>query len=107
MKQDTPVQRPLWLALSIILVGLNLRPALAAIGPLLDQLRHATGMSFSDASLLTTLPVATMGAGAFLGSWLERRAGARQGVVIALLLILLSSALRWLPAASARCWPPP
>ncbi|MCP1289979.1 cyanate transporter [Chromobacterium sp. S0633] len=99
MKQDTSVQRPLWLALSIILVGLNLRPALAAIGPLLDQLRHATGMSFSDASLLTTLPVATMGAGAFLGSWLERRAGARLGVVIALLLIFLSSALRWLPAS--------
>lgn len=85
------------LACAIILAGLNLRPCLAAIGPLLEPIRHATGIRFSDAALLTTLPIAAMGGGAFAGGRLEAWLGARGGVLLALALILLSCALRLPP----------
>ncbi|QEL57479.1 cyanate transporter [Chromobacterium paludis] len=92
-----PSRSSLGLSCAIILVGLNLRPGLAAIGPLLEPIRQATGIRFSDAALLTTLPIAAMGAGAFAGSRLEAWLGARRGVLLALLLILLSCALRLSP----------
>lgn len=43
----------LWLMLSIILVALNLRPSMAAVGPLLSAMRGDIALSFSLASLLT------------------------------------------------------
>ncbi|WP_204378023.1 hypothetical protein [Chromobacterium sphagni] len=105
-----PLARPLGLTLAIVMVGLNLRPGLAAIGPLLEPIRAATGIRFSEAALLTTLPIAAMGAGAFAGHRLEALLGARLGVLLALRMILLSCALRcWPPATPAcsppRCWP--
>ncbi|EMV6551931.1 MFS transporter, partial [Escherichia coli] len=47
--------------LVLVLIGLNMRPLLTSVGPLLPQLRQASGMSFSVAALLTALPVVTMG----------------------------------------------
>ena len=47
--------------LVLVLIGLNMRPLLTSVGPLLPQLRRASGMSFSVAALLTALPVVTMG----------------------------------------------
>ena len=43
---------------AIILVGLNLRPSMAAIGPLLNLIRYNySTMKFSTVALLTVLPV--------------------------------------------------
>ncbi|WP_407254107.1 hypothetical protein [Escherichia coli] len=39
--------------LVLVLIGLNMRPLLTSVGPLLPQLRQASGMSFSVAALLT------------------------------------------------------
>ena len=50
-----------WLMLGIVLVGLNLRPSMAAVGPLLSAIRGEIALSFSVASLLTMLPVMAMG----------------------------------------------
>ena len=63
-----------WLMLAIILVALNLRPSMAAIGPLLSALRGDIPLSFSLASLLTMLPVMAMGLAMFsawasAGAW--------------------------------------
>jgi CP family cyanate transporter-like MFS transporter len=41
---------------SIVLVALNLRPSMAAVGPLLSAIRDDIALSFSQASLLTMLP---------------------------------------------------
>jgi CP family cyanate transporter-like MFS transporter len=46
---------------AILLVGINLRPTMAAIGPLLDALQRDTGLTDTGASLMTTVPVALMG----------------------------------------------
>lgn len=51
----------------LVLIGINMRPLLTSIGPLLPQLRHATGMSFTLVSLLTALPVIAMGVLALAG----------------------------------------
>ena len=40
---------------ALIFVGLNLRPVLVAIGPLLDQIRFSTGLSFHFAGLADRL----------------------------------------------------
>lgn len=54
-------QRKTLTLLVLVLIGINMRPLLTSIGPLLPQLQHATGMSFTTVSLLTALPVIAMG----------------------------------------------
>ncbi|MDG9970496.1 MFS transporter [Achromobacter mucicolens] len=78
--------RPLFAIVAIVAVALNLRPALAAIGPLLDMIQGATGATNTQASLLTTLPVFVMGvcalAGARISGWLNERIGIALGVAL-------------------------
>ncbi|WP_244216306.1 hypothetical protein [Phytopseudomonas daroniae] len=51
------------LLVAIVLLGLNLRPVLAAVGPLLDRIQLDTGLGHVGASLLTSLPIVIMGLG--------------------------------------------
>ncbi|MBN9144442.1 MULTISPECIES: MFS transporter [unclassified Novosphingobium] len=86
---------------AILLVGINLRPSIAVIGPLLDRLQQDTGLTDTGASLLTTLPVALMGV-LLLGAGRMRDVlGDRWGIALGLILILISDGLRGLwPGAS-------
>ena len=59
------------LLLAIVLTGLNLRPILAAVGPVLDDIQAATSLGDSGAGLLTTLPVLAMGVCALLAGALQ------------------------------------
>jgi CP family cyanate transporter-like MFS transporter len=79
----------------VLLVGLNLRPILAAIGPLLDEIQAATGLGSAGAGALTTLPIAAMGFCALGGARLQAKLGERRGVALGLTLVALASALRW------------
>ena len=72
---------------AIFALALNLRPAMAAVGPLLDLIEGATGMDSTAASLLTTLPVAMIGLGALSIRPLRRRLGERRGILLGALLI--------------------
>jgi CP family cyanate transporter-like MFS transporter len=83
-----------WLMLAIILVALNLRPSMAAIGPLLSALRGDIPLSFSLASLLTMLPVMAMGLAMFFGLSISQRLGDRRTVLLSLLIIGLASLSR-------------
>lgn len=83
-----------WLMLVIILVALNLRPSMAAIGPLLSALRGDIPLSFSLASLLTMLPVMAMGLAMFFGLGLSRRLGEQRTVLLSLLIIGLATLSR-------------
>ncbi|XNM61349.1 cyanate transporter [Escherichia coli] len=80
--------------LVLVLIGLNMRPLLTSVGPLLPQLRQASGMSFSVAALLTALPVVTMGGLALAGSWLHQHVSERRSVAISLLLIAVGALMR-------------
>jgi len=49
---------PRWpIAVGLVLIAFNLRPAVTSIGPVLDELRVSLGVSSSWAGLLTTLPL--------------------------------------------------
>lgn len=86
---------PALLVAAILLLGLNLRPILAAIGPLLDAIQTGTGISSADAGLLTTVPVFAMGLCALAGAQLQRRLGVVRGVGFGIAIIALACALRW------------
>lgn len=95
------MKRQALLLLAIVLLGLNLRPALAAIGPLLDRIQRDTGLDHVTASLLTSVPVVIMGLGALACGPLRRRLGDNGGILLGVLLIAFASLLRGLlPAAS-------
>jgi CP family cyanate transporter-like MFS transporter len=106
---DESFHFPGWRLAAIVLVGLNLRPALAAIGPLLDMIQRATGIADGAASLLTTIPILLMGAGALGARSLQRAVGCAAGVWLGVVLIALACASRigaqhaWLLLASAGC----
>ncbi|RQS98564.1 MFS transporter [Burkholderia seminalis] len=100
---------PGWRLAVIVLVGLNLRPALAAVGPLLDMIQRTTGIGDGAASLLTTIPILLMGLGALGARRLQRVTGIAGGVWLGVALIGLACASRigarhaWLLLASACC----
>lgn len=82
----TSWQRGLLLA-SLMLIALNLRPALSSLAPLLRQIEASTGLSSSAIGLLTTLPVLCLGLFAPLAPRLARRWGSERtlGAILALL----------------------
>jgi len=83
-----------WRIVAIILVGLNLRPVLASVPPLLDLVQAATRLSDSAAGLLTALPVFIMGLGALAAAPLRRVVNEQQGVALGLVLIAAATAGR-------------
>lgn len=78
----------------LVLLGLNLRPFLTSVGPVLDLVRTDIGLDFRAAAMLTTLPFVLMGLIAFLGIGLARRFGERRALAGALLLLMLGCGLR-------------
>jgi MFS transporter, CP family, cyanate transporter len=63
------------LALSVVLVAVNLRPAVAGVGPVLPELRAGLPLSGTGAAVLTTLPVLCFGLLAAAAPRLARRYG--------------------------------
>ncbi|WP_192560030.1 cyanate transporter [Pseudomonas allokribbensis] len=95
MENVRATARPaIWLMLGIVLVALNLRPSMAAVGPLLSAIRGDIPLSFSLASLLTMLPVMAMGLAMFFGIGISQRLGERRTVVLSLLIIGLATLSR-------------
>ena len=76
-----------WLMISVVLVALNLRPSMAAVGPLLASIRGEVPLSFSSAALLTMLPVMAMGLAMFFGMSLAKRFGEHRSIAVSLLVI--------------------
>ena len=87
--QHTPpvVSRPWLLIMGLVLVEMNLRPALSSLSPLLNEVSASLGLSAAKAGLLTTLPVLCLGLFAPLAPILARRFGAER-VVLGILLTL-------------------
>ncbi|GHE57326.1 CynX/NimT family MFS transporter [Streptomyces capitiformicae] len=76
----------------IILVSLNLRPAITSLGPLLPQIEEDLGLSGTGAGLLTMLPVLCLGVFAGLGPTLRHRFG-EDRVLLGCLPVLLGGIL--------------
>ncbi|MEE4234531.1 CynX/NimT family MFS transporter [Pseudomonas viridiflava] len=88
------LKRPWLLLLGLVLVALNLRPALSSIAPLLNDVSDSLGMSAAEAGLLTTLPVLCLGLFAPLAPILARRFGSERVVLVILLMLASGLAVR-------------
>ncbi|MBV1779285.1 MFS transporter [Paeniglutamicibacter sp. ABSL32-1] len=79
---------------AVVLVGLNLRAAIASAAPLFHDLEQLLGYGTVVASLLPTIPVlcfAFAGAGT---AWLVKHTGLERAIGLALLLLTLGLAVR-------------
>ncbi|MBA0038667.1 MFS transporter [Pantoea sp. BIGb0393] len=81
-------------ALLVFVIALNLRPIMAAMGPLFPLLQQDAQLSATQLSLLTTLPVIMMGLAALAGPLLLRTLGEVRGIAAGLLLLALASLAR-------------
>ena len=83
----------------VVGVALNLRPAIAAVPPVLEAIQLDLGLSATAAGLLTALPVVCMGAFAPAGAALARRVGQEAAVSCALALVAAGTLVRGLGAS--------
>ena len=88
----TPVSVALGLA--VMLVAINLRPAVASVGPVLHRIEVGEGLSNGGASALTTLPVLCFGLVAPAAPLLARRLGVHAAVAVASSLLLAGQLIR-------------
>jgi CP family cyanate transporter-like MFS transporter len=91
-KSHPVLKRPWLLLLGLVLVALNLRPALSSMAPMLSDVSKSLGLSAAKAGLLTTLPVLCLGLFAPLAPILARRFGSER-VVLGILLTLAGGIL--------------
>ncbi len=91
----------LLLAAAILLIAFNLRPAIAAVGPLASDIRAAMGLSHSLLGLLTTLPLLAFGTVSMLAPVSTRRFGTHATVTGALGLLVLGIAVRSISSVGA------
>lgn len=93
--------RQVALGAAFVLVAFNLRPAVAAVSPVLPMIRSAEGLSTAEAGLLTSLPLVCFGVLAFAAPRVLRRHG--PGTVLLACLVGLGGgiALRSVPSVGA------
>jgi MFS transporter, CP family, cyanate transporter len=99
VQQARPVPRTGLLLFAVLLAGLNLRGAIAAVAPVLPEMRADLGLSPTVAGLLTTLPVLCFAALAPPAAWLGRRIGPERAVVVGLAALAAGTVLRALGGA--------
>lgn len=79
--------RSAWLILGIILIAFNLRPALASVGPLISEIRIATGLSNTMLGLLTTLPLICFGMISPVTTVFTRKLGIEGTLLLSMVLV--------------------
>ncbi|HSJ60436.1 MAG TPA: MFS transporter, partial [Jiangellaceae bacterium] len=78
----------------LMLVAFNLRAAIAAVSPVLPEIRADLGLSASTAGLLTTLPVLSFAVFAPAAAWLGHRIGLDRAILYACLVITAGTVWR-------------
>ena len=84
---------------AVVLVGVNLRPAITSVAALLDEVSAQFALDPLAASVLVTLPVIALGASAPLGPWLARRLGVAWALVVTMTALAAALSLRVIDAA--------
>lgn len=93
----TPTPARLLLAATVLVVAINLRPAITVVGPLLETIGAETGMSPTRLGLLGAIPVIAFGLVSPLGNILAARFGTERTIFVALLLLTGGTLLRSAP----------
>lgn len=80
--------------LAIVFIALVLRPPVASMGPLLQEIQSGLGLSAELIGVLAASPVLCFGLGAFASPWLVSKVGLNRAMLYVLILLGLSSSLR-------------
>ena len=87
--------------LVLLLTAANLRAPITAVGPVLENMRHAFGLSAAAAGFFNFIPLMLFAALAPVAAMVGNRFGLERSLWAALLLITLGSMVRWLPLEAA------
>jgi CP family cyanate transporter-like MFS transporter len=98
--QDTRLQRAT-VIVGILVLGLNLRPAAASVGPVLAEITDALAMGPLAAGLLTSLPVVAFGVFGALAPAAARRIGTHRLTVLCLLGVVVGLVVRATTSSTA------
>lgn len=85
----------------IMMIAVNLRPALAAVGPLVGMIRDGTGLSNTMLGLLTTLPLLAFAGISLVAPLVTRRYGIPGMLAAAMGLLTIGILVRSIPAVFA------
>lgn len=80
---------------AVVGLALNLRPALAAVGPLLDMIEAVTELTHTQSGLLTALPVFVMGLFALSGRYIAARLSEQTGIGLGIALVCAACLARY------------
>lgn len=94
MSMPRPARHVLFMLLGLILVGLNLRPALTSVSPVLVELGRSLGLGSVAQGILTTLPVLCLGLAAPLAPRAGRRIGDEATILVALAMLAVALLVR-------------
>jgi CP family cyanate transporter-like MFS transporter len=97
----SPIRSRALLVASLMLLAFNLRPALAALGPVLPEVIRDIGLSTAGASILTTAPVLCLGIFSPIAPWLGRRLGIERAILTFLVVLTIGTVLRGAPGEAA------
>jgi CP family cyanate transporter-like MFS transporter len=89
------------LAAGLLLAAVNLRIAVASVGPVLDDIEHGQPLSSTAAGMLTTIPVLCFGGFAFATPALVRRWGMHRLLGVTMLLLAAGVLARLQPSTAA------
>jgi CP family cyanate transporter-like MFS transporter len=82
------------LGAAVVLAALNLRPAVTAVGSVLDEMRESLGATSTWAGALTTAPGLCFAAAGSAAPWVAKRIGIGRAVAAALTLLTAGLILR-------------
>jgi len=94
-------KRNILLMIAIAVIALNLRPAIAGVGPLIPEIRMSTGLANTFLGMLITLPVLAFGIFSILTSLFTRKLGTSGTMAFALVLLTIGILLRVIPPVSS------
>lgn len=87
------------LGAAVVVVALNLRPAVTSVGPLLDTATDGLGATAAWAGVLTSVPVLCFACAGAMAPALARRVGTRAAIGLALAALSVGLAVRVLADA--------
>lgn len=93
--------QPGFFLLVLLLTAANLRAPVTAVGPVLENIRHAFGLTAAAAGFFNFIPLMMFALLAPVAAIAGNRFGLERSLWIALLLITSGSVARWLPSEVA------
>lgn len=86
-----------WTAIGIVLIAVNLRPAIVAVAPLVGELRVDMGITAATAGILTAIPLLCFALLSPFAPAVARWWGLEKTVFLSIVLLCTGIGIRWIP----------